>query len=124
MNNDTSPSITVDHSSGRTSVVCICRNKTPINTLSWKYDALSGVVGLSQAHNWMGRLSDSSLQSSNQIILKNCRLFSEIHRMRIGLSLPACVAAYHAHDHSCGWTNKQAAASRLSPEHGCRFHLT
>lgn len=50
---------------------------------------------------------------------QNCRLFSEIHRMRIGLSLPACVAAYHAHDHSCGWTNKQAAAS-LSPEHGCR----
>eukprot|EP00435_Cladocopium_sp_Y103_P069968 s1226_g34.t1 len=35
-----------------------------------------------------------------------------IHGMWIWL-LPACVVAYHAYDHSCGWTNKQVLWQRL-----------
>lgn len=94
MSNDTSPCITADHSTCRTSVVCICRNTTPANTLFWKYDALSGgFVSGSQLENPkkqppVGRLWDSSLQSSNQVILKTADFFPKSIACGLGFRYP------------------------------------
>ena len=104
--------------------VYICRNTTPINTLSWKYDALSG--GFVSGSQWdspkkppVGGLWDSSLQSSNQIFLKTEDFFPKSIACGLGFRYPpASQLTMRMITAVAGQTNRQRLS--LSPDHGCR----
>ena len=102
----------------------ICRNTTPIDTLSWKYDALSGgFVSGSQFENPQNPLWadswDSSLQSSNQISLKTEDFFPKSIACGLGFRYPpASQLTMRMITAVAGQTNRQRLS--LSPQHGCR----